>query len=163
MGSPTFQQVLLKLLGSDEEVTIAKEIQKAVKQTPGVYPRAPTSLPGPGVTRQTNSVLCFNCGRWGHIPVSFLLPFISPFPCVQAQGTKVFSLVLSSSKNAFVFPSFTVIGSLLKFLALQRCSFTMIAPDVSPRKYWWPLLQRQATVAFKLGQKGDNSILLFPA
>ena len=39
----------------------------------------------------------------------------------------------------------------------------MIAPDVSPRKYWWPLLQRQTTVAFKLGQKGDNSILLFPA
>ena len=31
MGSPTFQQVLLKLLGSDEEVAIAKEIQKAVK------------------------------------------------------------------------------------------------------------------------------------
>ena len=57
MGSPTFQQVLLKLLDSDEEVATAKEIQKAVKQTPGVYPRAPTSLPGPGVTRQTNSVL----------------------------------------------------------------------------------------------------------
>ena len=40
-GYPTFQQVLLKLLGSDEEVTIAKEIQKAVKQTPGVCPRVP--------------------------------------------------------------------------------------------------------------------------
>ena len=44
MGSPTFQQVLLKLLGSDEEVAIAKEIQKAVKQTPRVYPRAPTPI-----------------------------------------------------------------------------------------------------------------------
>ena len=49
-GSPTFQQVLLKLLGSDEEVAIAKEIQKAVRQIPGVCPRALTSLPGPGVT-----------------------------------------------------------------------------------------------------------------
>ena len=57
MGSPTFQQVLLKLLGSDEEVAIAKEIQKAVKQTPGVCPRPPTSLPGPGVTPQTNPVI----------------------------------------------------------------------------------------------------------
>ena len=75
----------------------------------------------------------------------------------------IFSQALSSSKNAFVFPPFTLIGPLLKFLTLQPCPFTLIAPDVSPRKYWWPLLQRQATVAFKLGQKGDNSILLFPA
>ena len=90
------------------------------------------------------------------------LKFFSPFPCVQAQGTNIFSQVLSSSKNAFVFPPFTLIGQLLKYLASQPCPFTMIAPDVSPRKYWWPLLQRQATVAFKLGQKGDNSILLFP-
>ena len=47
MGSPTFQPVLLKLVGSDEEVAIAKEIQKAVKQVPGVWPRAPSAPPGP--------------------------------------------------------------------------------------------------------------------
>ena len=47
MGSPTFQQVLLKLLGSDEEVAIAKEIEKAVKQTPGVWPKAPNLLQVP--------------------------------------------------------------------------------------------------------------------
>ena len=90
------------------------------------------------------------------------LKFFSPFPCVQAQGTNVFSQVLSSSENAFVFPPFTLIGPLLKYLASQPCPLTMIAPDISPKKYWWPLLQRQATVAFKLGQKGYNSILLFP-
>ena len=91
------------------------------------------------------------------------LKFFSPFPCVQAQETSVFSQVLSSSENAFVFPPFTLIGPLLKFLASQPCPLTMIAPHVALRKYWWPLLQRQATVAFKLGQEGDNSILLFPA
>ena len=90
------------------------------------------------------------------------LRFFSPFPCVQAQGTNVFYQVLSPSENAFVFPPFTLIGPLLKILAWQPCPFTMITPDVSPRKYWWPLLQRQAAVAFKLGQKGNNSILLFP-
>ena len=57
MGSPTFQQVLFKLLGSDEEVAISKEIQKAVKQTPGVWPRAPASLPRPSATRQTSSAV----------------------------------------------------------------------------------------------------------
>ena len=88
------------------------------------------------------------------------LKFFSPFPSVQAQGTNVFSQVF---ENAFVFPPFTLIGPLLKFLTSQPCLFTLTAPDVSPRKYWWPLLQRQATVAFKLGQKGDNTILLFPA
>ena len=60
MGSPTFLQVFLKMLGSDE-VAIAKEIQKAVKQTPGVWPRAPTSLPGS--THQMSSVVCFNCSH----------------------------------------------------------------------------------------------------
>lgn len=39
----------------------------------------------------------------------------------------------------------------------------MVVPDVSPRKYWWPLLWRQAVASFKLARKGDNSILLFPA
>ena len=40
------------------------------------------------------------------------LKFFSPFPCVQAQGSNVFSQVLSSSENAFVFPPFTVTGLL---------------------------------------------------
>ena len=74
MGSPTFQQVLLKLLGSDEEVAIAKEIQKAVKQTPGVWPTTLASPPGPSATRQTSSVVCFNCGRRGHITRSCWRP-----------------------------------------------------------------------------------------
>ena len=58
MGSPTFQPVLLKLVGSDEEVAIAREIQKAVKQAPGVWPRAPSAPPGPGAPRQLSSVVC---------------------------------------------------------------------------------------------------------
>ena len=91
------------------------------------------------------------------------LKFFSPFPCVQAQGTNVFSQVLSPNENAYVFPPFTLIGPLLRYLASQPCPFTVVAPDVSPRRYWWPLLQRQATAAFKLGRKGDNSILLFPS
>ena len=74
MGSPTFQPVLLKLVGSDEEVAIAKEIQKAVKQAPGVWPRAPSAPPGPGAPRQLSSVVCFNCGRRGHIARSCWRP-----------------------------------------------------------------------------------------
>ena len=70
MGSPTFQQVLLKLLGSEEEVAIAKEIQKAMKQPPAarVYPRTPlVPPPGSNMARRASSVTCFVCGRRGHI------------------------------------------------------------------------------------------------
>ena len=90
------------------------------------------------------------------------LKFFSLFHCVQAQGTNVFSQVLSSSENAFVFPKFTLIGPLLKFLVSQPCPFTIIAPDVSPRKYWWPLLWHQATVAFKLGQRRITQFFYYP-
>lgn len=45
------------------------------------------------------------------------LRFFSPFPCVQAQGTNVFSQMLSPSENAYVFPPFSLIGPLLRFLA----------------------------------------------
>ena len=63
------------------------------------------------------------------------LKFFSPFPCVQAQGTNVFSQVLSPNENAYVFPPFTLIGPLLRYLASQPCPFTVVAPDVSPRRY----------------------------
>ena len=74
MGSPSFQQVLLKLLGSDEEVAIAKEIQKAVKHTHGVWPTTTTTPPGPSAIRQASFVACFNCGRRGHIARSCWRP-----------------------------------------------------------------------------------------
>ena len=35
--NPSFQHLLLKLIGSKEEVAIAKEIQKALKQSPPFY------------------------------------------------------------------------------------------------------------------------------
>ena len=41
--TPSFQHLLLKLIGSKEEVKVAKEIQKALKQSP------PTYLPGNSV------------------------------------------------------------------------------------------------------------------
>ncbi|KAL9977508.1 hypothetical protein ACROYT_G014917 [Oculina patagonica] len=56
MGSSSLQQVLLKLVGSDEEVAIAKEIQKAVKQAPGVWPRSTAAFQPPGASCQAAPV-----------------------------------------------------------------------------------------------------------
>lgn len=57
--SPLLQSLLLKLVGTEEEVKIAGEIQKAVKaQSP-----APTFQYGPRAFVGT----CYNCGRRGHM------------------------------------------------------------------------------------------------
>jgi hypothetical protein len=62
-----------------------------------------------------------------------------------------------------MFPLFVLIGPLLKFLNTQHCAFSMVAPDLSPRRYWWPLLTGQCSAAFLLGKQGDYGVVLFPA
>ena len=67
--NPSFQHFLLKLIGSKEEMEVAKEIQKALKESP------PTYLPGNSVIsggpshpfpRARQAQVCFACGRRGH-------------------------------------------------------------------------------------------------
>lgn len=41
--------------------------------------------------------------------------------------------------------------------------FSVLVPDLCPRKPWWPLVSRNAACAFKLGSKGDTNFLLFSA
>ena len=68
------------------------------------------------------------------------LPFFSPFPCPQSAGTNVFAQSIARQENAYVFPPFLLIGPLFRFLKSQSCTFTIIVPHISPRKYWWPLV-----------------------
>ncbi|XP_028418834.1 uncharacterized protein LOC114544373 [Dendronephthya gigantea] len=91
------------------------------------------------------------------------LKFFSPFYTEQAAGVNVFAQLISPLENAYVFPPFTLIGPLIKFLNQQHVSYTIIAPDISPRRYWWPLLLNLASASFCLGNKGDTSILRFPS
>jgi hypothetical protein len=91
------------------------------------------------------------------------LRFYSLLPCVGSAGTNIFSQEIAADKNAYVFPPFNLIGPLLKYLQTQGCPFSIVAPDLSPRRYWWPLLCRRASSAFRLGRKGDSGILLFPS
>ena len=88
------------------------------------------------------------------------LPFFSPFPCPQSAGTNAFAQSIARQENAYVFPPFLLIGPLFRFL--ESCTFTIIVPDISPRRYWWPLVFCRASCAYKLASKGDNNVLLFP-
>lgn len=75
--NPALQRILLKLLGSKEEIAIAKEIDKATKgfsPTPllrgpqmGTQPNLPRVQPYNFPRGRFNSIICFSCGRPGHI------------------------------------------------------------------------------------------------
>lgn len=80
------------------------------------------------------------------------LPFFAPSPSPQA---------LSPSHSVSVFPPFMLVGPLIRFLASQSCRYTIVVPDLHPRKYWWSLLVSSCVDSFKLGSKGDHNILLF--
>ena len=91
------------------------------------------------------------------------LRFFSPTPCIQAAGTNVFAQTVPPYENPYVFPPFVLIGPLLRFLSQQRCSFTIVVPDLYPRRFWWPIVSRAAHSSFQLGRKGNPSTLLFPS
>ena len=74
----------------------------------------------------------------------------------------IFAQTLSPTENTYGFPPFILIGPLLKFLLPQPCPLTIIAPDLRPRQYWWPILQHRTSSCFKIGSKGQKDILLFP-
>jgi hypothetical protein len=90
------------------------------------------------------------------------LTFFSLFPTVQAAGVNVFSQS-DLSANAYVFPPFVLIGPLLKFLQHQSCAYSMVVPDLFPRRCWWALLQARSSDSFLLGKKGERDVLLFPS
>lgn len=90
------------------------------------------------------------------------LRFFAPFPNPGCSGVNVFAQTISPSENAYAFPPFVLLGPLLKFLSPVPCSLTIIAPDLRPRQYWWPILRNKASSYFKVGSKGQTDILLFP-
>ena len=91
------------------------------------------------------------------------LRFYAPFPNPGCSGVNIFAQTISPSENAYAFPPFILLGPLLKFLSPQPCPLTIIAPDLRPRPYWWPIVQHKSSSCFKLGTKGQKDILLFPA
>ena len=91
------------------------------------------------------------------------LKFFSPLPFRDSSGVNVCAQNLSLSENYYVLPPFVLkIGSLLKFFSSQRIRVTLIAPDVSSRQYWWPLLHALKVDSPKIGLKTQHNIVNFP-
>ena len=92
----------------------------------------------------------------------YSLKFFSPFPCEGSSGINVFSQQLSPAEIYYVFPPFVLIGPLLKFLLPCQAPTTIVIPDISPRKFWWPIINKAAESYIQFGKKGEESILMFP-
>lgn len=90
------------------------------------------------------------------------LKFFAPYPCVGSSGSNVFAQDISLHENAYTFPPFTLVGPLLKFLATSGCRVSIVVPDISPRRYWWPVLTATSVDRLLLGKKGEREILFFP-
>ena len=90
------------------------------------------------------------------------LKFFSPFPVAGSAGVDIFAQVLAPDENYYVFPPFVLVGPLIKFLQSQSARVTIVIPDISPRKYWWPLVNSMCIVRLKIANKKDLGALLFP-
>ena len=93
------------------------------------------------------------------VPLRHFMPFYTP----MSSGINVFAQVISRDENAYVFPPFVMMGPLLKFLLQARIPVTIIAPQLSPTPYWWPILKGASSVSLLLGSKGEGGVILFPS
>lgn len=95
------------------------------------------------------------------------LPHFTPFPSPGSSGVNLFAQDLrrhsSIMQRPYVFPPSILLGPILRFLESYRQSCTILALDVYPRKYWWPLLQSRATTSRVLALRGDSQALLIPS
>ena len=132
---------------TDLDCTLPSEVWQVLQQAFGPHSVDLMTLPS-NVQRNTD----------GHP-----LRFFSPYPTQQAAGTNVFAQTIFPEENAYVFPPFVLIGPLLRFLHSPGCPYTIVVPDLSPRRYWWPLLVRRSSASIRLGVQGDRAVLKFPS
>jgi hypothetical protein len=103
-----------------------------------------------------------NCRRDSN---GVLLPHFSPWPTPLSNGINVFAQPVPTEYNIYVFPPFLLMGPLLRFLIdqLRHIAFTVIVPDLRPRRYWWAILQSISVDRHRLGLRGSVRTLLFPS
>lgn len=96
------------------------------------------------------------------------LPFFSPHPTPGCSGVNLFSqspdihppLLFS---NPYIFPPICLIPNVLRFLSSFRVSFTIVVPDVRPRRFWWALLPHYPPSSLLLAREGEVGILHPPS
>ena len=91
------------------------------------------------------------------------LKFFLPFSFPESSDVNVFSQNLAIDENYYVFPPFILIGPLLRFFkTFGSITMIIIALDVSPRRFWWPLLESMSIGKIKIGSRAQEGIVVCP-
>ena len=100
-----------------------------------------------------------------HDGTSQCLPRFTHCATPFSSGINVFAQSLPSDHNLYVFPPFVLIAPLLKCIFEQdfHGAFTIIIPDLKPRRFWWALLQSLAIDRVFLARTNECGVLLFPS
>lgn len=96
------------------------------------------------------------------------LPFFSPHPTPGSSGVNLFaqspSVLPHMFSNPYVFPPIVLISQVYRFLEESAVTrYTLCVPDITPRRFWWPLIWSQATDSFLLAPRGSQGIVLTPS
>ena len=96
------------------------------------------------------------------------LPFFSECPLPGAVGVNVFAQSADFGfpeffVNPYVFPPIFLIPHVFKFLNGLRLPYTLVVPDLCPRRFWWPLLVTTCSSQHMLAAKGSTGALLTPS
>ena len=96
------------------------------------------------------------------------LPFFSESPLVNALGVNVFAQSPDLYRpevfsNPYVFPPICLIPKVFRYLNSLKLPYTLVVPDVIPRRFWWPLLLSACSSSSLLASKGASGILLTPS
>ncbi|MES9881504.1 MAG: reverse transcriptase domain-containing protein [Sedimenticola sp.] len=91
------------------------------------------------------------------------LRHFTPAPSPGTSGVNVFAQRISNEDNPYVFPPFNLITPLIRLLqeqSVQAC--TLVAPVMTPKPVWWPLLQSHSSASVKIGRRGETGVILIP-
>jgi hypothetical protein len=95
------------------------------------------------------------------------LPHFTLLPTPNSLGVNGFAHRLSASfhptfRHCYVFPPFSLVGSMLCFLREHKAYCTLVVPDRYPRQYWWPILSAECVTLKCLAKKGEVDVLRRP-
>ena len=96
-------------------------------------------------------------------PLLHFTPHLSPQSCGVNFFAQDLSIGVPFLEYPYIFPPLSLMGPVLRFLKFHGRSCTVIALDVYPRKYWWPLIKSCARKSCRLAVKGEVAALLLPS
>ena len=109
-----------------------------------------------GETGHTLDLMAFDSNVQPDFEGSPLTHF-TPFPTPQSAEVNLFAqnpFAWKKKEKPYVFPPFSLIGPILKFLLHTGISFTIVVPNLPVKPFWWPILFSAASDQFISCKKG---------